>query len=129
MPITTEQLLADQAFWFADFPTESLTISEGGTYNVIVVRAEDRNNWELGGLKDEPRVSVIFNRNSAPLPADIPPGTQVSLRSKSWRVVSVRHDFGQSPMMVELESANLHTTGAESSFVTADQTEPTADIQ
>lgn len=119
--ITAAQLLADQAWWFADLPSETITI--GSTdYSVKVPRADDRNDWDFGGRKDESTLNVIFDRNSAPDPSDIVPGTVVGFRSGRWRVMVVRHDFPQSPLMVELRNARMAET-VDNPFLTADSGE------
>lgn len=104
--MTAAQLLADQAPWFADFPPETLIIG-GVSYSVLTPRAEDRNDWQMGGLHDEPRLSVIFNRNAAPLPSAIPAGSLVTFRGANFRIVRVQEDHPQSPLLVELESARI----------------------
>lgn len=117
MGLTATQLLADQAYWFADFPQENFTVG-ATTYACVVPRVINGNDWQMGGLKDEPKASVIFNRNAAPLPSAIPEGTIVSFRGENWRVVSVRHDWANSPMLVELESARLKAAAPEESLTT-----------
>lgn len=103
--ISAAQLLADQAFMFGDFPNETVTIPMNGTsYNCLVPRAEKRNDWEFGGLKDMPRATILIQRNDIDtLPEQ---GDRVGFRDEAWTVLSVRHDFEQSPVMIELESAH-----------------------
>ena len=102
MALTTAQLLADQAYLFGDFPSETLTFPVGGTsYACLVPRAENRNDWEMGGLDDNRRVTVLIDRN---LLATAPQqGDTIGFRGVTWRVVSARHDFVQAPLMIEME--------------------------
>jgi hypothetical protein len=105
MALTAVQLLSDQAFLFGDFPLETVTIPLDGTsYDCLVPRAEKRNDWEFGGLKQAPRATILIQRSTiATLPDQ---GDMVGFRLESWRVLSVRHDFAEAPVMIELESAH-----------------------
>jgi hypothetical protein len=104
MALTAAQLLADQAYLFDDFPRETVTIG-GVSYECLVPRAENRNDWEMGGLNDMPRVTVLIDRNDLTTAPE--QGGIAAFRGGGWRVATVRHDFPQAPITIELEAADL----------------------
>ena len=105
MPLTVAQLLADQAYLFGDFPSETITIASIN-YDCLIPRAENRNDWGMGGLHDMPRVTVLIDRNDlTTAPAQ---GGLATFRGVSWRIAAVRRDYPQAPLTLELESDDGH---------------------
>lgn len=109
--MTSQQLLDDQKAFFGDFPKEPIDIGteESGiqTYECINTGHRQMNEWQMGGLGEMPRVSVIIERNAID-PAKIPPaGAIVNYRGERWIVLSITKDHLESPITLELDQKPL----------------------
>ena len=85
---THAEILADQALPFADFPTETITIS-GTDYQALVSDHRQGLDWQdAGGYMNTLDIQVAIERST--IDASIPTqGTLVTFRAASFRVAEV----------------------------------------
>ena len=95
MGISNAKLIEHQARVFADFPTESITIS-GTAYNCLVLEFETGNEWMEGGRLNSLAGRVAIERSA--ITGSVPvEGTAVTFRSATYRIADVdQSDAGDS---------------------------------
>jgi hypothetical protein len=106
MALTNEQLLADQARVFADFPTESIAIA-GITYECLVLNQAKGNDFGDGGRVDSVNLRVAIKRQDMP-DATIPEqGTPATYAGLTLRIGAVEQDDANSSIYLTLENPTL----------------------
>lgn len=100
MPLTSAQLLADQAKVFTDFPGEELII-DGQTYTALVVDNTEGLGWDMGGNTPVKTIRVAVERSTMPtLPTQ---GDLAQFRGVDHRVGQIERDDAAASVHLTLE--------------------------
>ena len=99
------QILRHQQTLFRSLPKEIVIIRDTD-YDCICMGARKYDEWQEGGLMDMPEITLGLDRNQ--FESDLPSvGVLAKFRGKNYRIKSVFVDHPQSPLRIDLESANL----------------------
>ncbi len=96
--MTAEQIIADQAVPFADFPTETMSY-QGRQIQVLVMSDGGNIAWEEGGRLLDPVITLAAERSQFEGAGVAPPiegQVGISFRNKSYRIGEIHSEDAQA---------------------------------